>query len=133
MSEANRQTIEQVYAAFGRGDVPFIVGRVTEATHWDFSVASSDVPWHRPVRGKADLPGFFQALGENVGLSAFEPRAFVTDGKNVVVKVHIAYTVKRTGRQVDQEQVHWWTFDDAGRISGLRHYEDTAMVTAAWR
>lgn len=133
MSEANKQTIQAVYGAFGRGDVDFIVQRVSEGTHWDFSVAASDVPWHAPVKGKAALPKFFQSMGENLEFEAFEPRAFLTDGRDVVVKLRIAYKVKKTGRRVDEEQVQWWSFDDAGRIAGLRHYEDTAMVKNAWQ
>ena len=35
MSEANQKTIEAVYAAFGRGDVPFILDRASEHTAWD--------------------------------------------------------------------------------------------------
>jgi ketosteroid isomerase-like protein len=50
----------------------------------------------------------------------------------VVVKVRVAYRVKRTGARVDQEQVQWWSFDEAGRIASLRHYEDTAAVRSAW-
>jgi len=132
MSEANKSTIQAVYGAFGRGDVAFILDRASDGTQWDFSVTGSDVPWHAPVRGKADLPRFFQAMAEHVAFEAFEPRAFLTDGRDVVVKLRVTYTVKRTGRRVDEEQVQWWTFDDGGRIASLRHYEDTAMVRAAW-
>ena len=132
MSEANLKTIEAVYAAFGRADVPFILERVSEGTKWDFSVAGSDVPWHVPVASKMDLPRFFQSMAENVTFEAFEPRAFVSGGLNVVVKLRVAYKVIRTGRRVDEEQVQWWTFDHAGRISSLRHYEDTASVRDAW-
>jgi ketosteroid isomerase-like protein len=132
MSQSNQKTIEAVYAAFGRGDVAFILQRVSDAIQWDFSVGKSEVPWHAPVRGKAELPRFFQALAENVVMQAFEPRMFIDDGRSVVVKLRLAYTVKRTGKQVDEEQVQWWSFDDGGRISGLRHYEDTAAVRDAW-
>lgn len=132
MSEANQKTIEAVYAAFGRGDIPFILERTTEHTHWDFSVSETEVPWHAAVRSRAELPRFFQAMAENVTFDAFEPRALVADGRNVVVRLRVAYQVKRTGRRVDQEQVQWWSFDDAGRISALRHYEDTAAVRDAW-
>jgi ketosteroid isomerase-like protein len=37
------------------------------------------------------------------------------------------------GVAVDEEQVQWGSFDDAGRIVSLRHYEDTAAVRDAWR
>jgi len=133
VSEANQQTIQAVYAAFGRGDVPFILQRVSDGTRWDFSIAKSDVPWHAPVNSKQELPSFFQAMGEHVTFEAFEPRAFLSDGRDVVVRLRVAYTVKRTGKRVDEEQVQWWSFDDAGRIAALRHYEDTAMVRDAWQ
>jgi ketosteroid isomerase-like protein len=132
MSEANRKTIEAVYAAFGRGDVPFILDRVSDATRWDFSVAHSEVPWHARVSSKQELPRFFGAMGEHLRFESFEPRAFLTEGRDVVVKLRVAYQVVRTGKRVDQEQVQWWTFDEAGRIASLRHYEDTAMVRDAW-
>src|SRR5690349_110383 len=99
MSQANQQTIEAVYAAFGRGDLPFILQRVTETTRWDFSVARSNVPWHAPIKSREELPQFFQAFGEHVALEAFEPKAFVTAGRDVIVKLHLAYTVKRTGKR----------------------------------
>jgi len=60
MSAANQKTVEAVYSAFGRGDVPFILERVTEGTRWDFSVGTSDVPWHGPFTSRADLSRFFQ-------------------------------------------------------------------------
>jgi ketosteroid isomerase-like protein len=132
MSEANQKTIEAVYAAFGRGDVGFILERTSEHTAWGFSVAKAEVPWHTPVRSREELPRFFQAMAENLALESLEPRAFVSDGRNVIVKLRVAYKVKRTGRHVDEEQVQWWFFDDAGRIVSLRHYEDTASVRDAW-
>jgi len=131
MSQANQKTIEAVYGAFGRGDVAFILERVSDGTQWDFSGGQKEVPWHAPIHGKKELPRFFTALGEHVAMETFEPRAFLTDGRDVVVKLRIAYTVKGTGRRVDEEQVQWWSFDDAGRITALRHYEDTAQVRSA--
>ncbi|MEO8212719.1 MAG: nuclear transport factor 2 family protein [Myxococcales bacterium] len=124
--------MEEVYAAFGRGDVPFILDRVGDQTQWDFNVAGTDVPWHAPIRTKSELPRFFQAMAEHLSFEAFEPRAFLTDGRNVVVKLRVAYQVRRTGKRVDEEQVQWWSFDDGGRITALRHYEDTAAVRDAW-
>ncbi len=133
MSEANQKTIEAVYQAFGRGDVPFILSRVTDATHWDFSVTGSEVPWHAAVRSKSELPRFFQSMAEHLTFQAFEPARFLSDGRDVVVRLRVSYALKKNGRVVDEEQVQWWSFDDAGRITALRHYEDTAAVASAWR
>ncbi len=132
MSEANKGTVQAIYGAFGRGDVGFILERVTDTTLWDFSAHESDVPWHAPIQGRRELPNFFKAMADHIDFEAFEPRAFMSDGRDVVVKLRVAYKVKRTGRRVDEEQVQWWSFDDAGRIASLRHYEDTAMVRDSW-
>jgi ketosteroid isomerase-like protein len=124
-------TVRDIYAAFGRGDVPAIVERAAEATRWDFSVESDGVPWHQPITGRAHLPAFFQAFGGSVAVERFEPHSFVASADSVVVGVSIAYTVKSTGRRVAMEQVHWWRFDPHGKVAALRHYEDTAQVARA--
>jgi len=132
MENSNTQLIQSVYDAFGRGDVPFIASRVRPEARWDFNVTNSDVPWHVPVTGPAEVPRLLGALVENVELEAFEPKQFIAMDGEVIAHIRIAYSVKRTGQRVDQEQLHWWTVRD-GKIARLRHFEDTAQVLAAWR
>jgi ketosteroid isomerase-like protein len=127
----NIELIGSLYEAFGRGDVAFIAARVTAESRWDFNVTRSDVPWHAPFTGPAEIPRFFAAFGENVAIEAFEPSHFIASGNDVVCHIRIAYTVRRTGKRVEQEQLHWWTVD-GGKVARLRHFEDTAQVTAAW-
>lgn len=134
MSEtnANVNVIREVYAAFGRGDAAAVAERCTSDTQWDFNVGASDVPWHAPVNGRGDVPKFLGAFMANVALKKFEPRTFIASGDHVAVVVGLAYDVKSTGKPVDEEQIHLWTLKD-GRITRLRHYEDTAQVLAASR
>ena len=131
MTETNVKLIQTVYEAFGRGDVPFIAARVKPEARWDFNVTRSDVPWHVPVSGPAEVPKFLAAFMGNVEIEAFEPRQFIAHGDDVIVHIRLAYTVKHTGKRVDEEQLHWWTVRD-GKIARLRHFEDTAQVMAAW-
>jgi len=131
MSMQNVKTVQDIYAAFGRGDLATILGHVTEDTRWGFNGGRGDLlAYHRPVAGKAELPRFFQAIGETVEFSAFEPREFIDAGPHVVVEVLIAFKNKRTGRSVDQSQLHWWTFE-GDKVARLVHYEDTAQVLGA--
>ena len=69
-------------------------------------------PGTRPRPGRGD-PEFLGGFIDNVTLKAFEPRRFIALGDDVVVDVHLAYTVKRTGKLVDLEQLHWWSLADA--------------------
>ena len=132
MTDSNVRLIQDIYQAFGRGDVAFITAKLKNDARWDYAVTDSDVPWHVPVTGPAEVPRFLAALAENVELEAFEPRQFIATEGDVIAHVHIAYTVKRTGKRVDMDQLHWWKLA-GGRIAGLRHFEDTAQVLAAWR
>jgi ketosteroid isomerase-like protein len=70
-------------------------------------------------------------MAANIDVTAFEPMAFHAVGDNVFVHVRIAYDVKKTGKKVDEEQIHWWTCEGNGKVSRLQHYEDTAQVLAA--
>ncbi len=131
MSEQNVKTIERIYGAFGRGDVAGILEHVADETRWDFNGGVPGVPWHAPFAGKAAIPKFIAAFVENVALEAFEPRTFLDAGAHVVVHLRLAYVVKRTGVRVDEEQLQWWTLDERGKVTRLRHFEDTAQVAAA--
>ena len=124
--------IEEIYGAFTRGDVAAVLGRMNENARWDFNVARSDVPWHRPATGRAEIEGFLATFVAHVTLTAFEPRRFIGSADEVIVDVRVAYLVKKTGRLVDIQQLHWWSLAD-GLVTRLRHFEDTAHVIAAWR
>ena len=39
----------------------------------------------------------------------------------------------QTGGRIRDQELHYWTFNDHGMITGLRHYVDTAKHTAAAR
>jgi ketosteroid isomerase-like protein len=131
MNERNVEVIRAIYAAFGKGDIPAVLAHVAEQTRWDFDVGPSPVPWHVPVTKKDEVPRFLAAFGENVQLGAFEPKDFIHSADHVVAHIHIAYTVRRTGKTVDMDQLHWWTLRD-GKVTRLRHFEDTAAVLAAY-
>lgn len=127
----NIQLVQDIYRAFGAGDVDGITSRVHADAHWDFNVTTSDVPWHVPVTGPGEIANFIAAFTGGVTLEAFEPQRFMADGDDVLVHIRIAYTVNRSGAHVDQEQIHWWTAR-GDKISRLRHFEDTAQVIGAW-
>jgi ketosteroid isomerase-like protein len=66
-----------------------------------------------------------------VEVTAFVPREFMPSGPHVLVEIHIEYSVRKTGKRVVQDQIHWWTFDEQHKATRMRHFEDTAQVLAA--
>ena len=127
----NVRVVQEIYEAMGRGDVAEVLARITADARWDFNVGPSDVPWHAPATGPEEIQKFLSGFIDKVTLTVFEPRRFIASGDDVVVDVHLAYAVKRTGKVVDLQQLHWWSLAHR-RVTRLRHFEDTAQVMSAW-
>lgn len=134
MSQLNPQVqmIQNVYAAFGKGDIPAILAHLSADAEFSFAGGSRDVPWHGPWRGREGVRQFFSAIAEGVEFKAFEPISFAAGADAIAVRLRLVYQVRRTSRVVEEEQVHWWTLR-GGDITSLTHFEDTAQVLAAVR
>jgi ketosteroid isomerase-like protein len=133
---SNTETVQGLYAAFGRGDVPAILERLADDVVWDNSgVASRECPWNGQFNGKANVPGFFAAVGENLDFEdgTFEPRTFVESGNTVAVVLRLESQLRKNGRRLENDSVHVWTFDDSGLVIRYQHFNDTAQELAAWR
>jgi uncharacterized protein len=130
--DQNVQTIQAIYAAFGKGDVPSILRMVTDDAEFSFAGASPAVPWHGPWRAHAGIGRFFGAIADGVEFRAFEPQSFASGSDTVAVRLRLTYQVRHSGKMVDEHQVHWWTVRD-GKVCGLVHFEDTAQVIAAMK
>jgi len=124
-TQTNIQTVESIYAAFGRGDVPAILERLHPDVEWELDAPPSDVPWLRPGRGREAALAFFQALGA-LDFSDFRVHAVMGAGPWVVGLMRVEAVHKTTGRRlVEAYEVHIWRFDEEGRVTGMRHGSDT--------
>ena len=121
---SNLETVQSIYAAFGRGDIPFILSQMSDDVDWEYGL-DSDVPWLRKRRGPAGVGEFFNALAA-VEITRFEPHTLL-DGDDVVVAlIDIALTVKQTGASLTEEdEVHIWRFDEHGKVARFSHKPDT--------
>jgi uncharacterized protein len=131
---SNEQTVKDVYAAFQRGDVAAIVARVAADVDWRHDhLESRECPWNGNFSGQAKLPGFFKAVGEQLDISVFDVQAIAASGSLVAVYLRIESTLRKNGRSLKNDSVHFWTFNDTGKITRYRHFNDTAAELAAWR
>lgn len=128
-----RETVQSIYAAFGRGDIPAILATMAEDVDWEYNAFPNPVPWLQPRRGRAGVQAFFEALAA-LEFNQFEPRHFLAEGPLVVALCDVTLTVKATGKQiVEPEEVHIWHFDDQGRVARFRHRSDTWQMAQALR
>lgn len=125
------ETVQQIYAAFGRGDVPAILQHLAPDVEWEYATAPGPIPWLQPLRGREQVPRFFDALFSHVEITRFELGKLFGDADTVVDLVTLEYTARATGRQVREvDEVHIWHFNAAGQVQRFRHRADTLLQ--AW-
>ena len=120
----NIEIVEQIYGAFGRGDVAAILERIDAEVDWEVGMVDGGVPWLRPGKGRAAVGAFFEALG-GLEFTKFEVVTVVGAGEYVVGLLNVGFTVRATGKQVSETlESHVWRFE-AGRVVAFRHGSDT--------
>jgi len=129
---SNVRTIQEIYAAFGRGDIPAILSRLAESVEWEYGPTSTNVPWLQRRRGRDGAAAFFASLA-HFDMHAFRPKEFLEGDGVVVVLLDVDFTVRATGRRiVEEDEIHVWRFDAEGRVVRHRHGVDTHLHQLAW-
>ena len=84
MSEQeNVKLVQDLYAAFGRGDIPTILKALSSDVQW-FNSGSSGIPYAGKRQGVDQVAQFFQALSDNVMVKQFEPKEYVAQNDRVI-------------------------------------------------
>jgi uncharacterized protein len=120
-------TVADLYGAFGRGDIPFILDHFADDITWEDGLRVTDMPWFQRRTGKQQVAEFFGALAEGISLSTFEPQMIVGDGSTVVAVIRMAGSIVSNGNPVEEDLwVHLWNFADDGKVASFRHIGDLA-------
>ncbi len=129
---ANVQVVEQLYTAFGGGDVPGILGVLSEDVDWLFVGRPQDVPFAGPRRGHQQMIEFFTIVGQTVEVFEFGPSEIMAFDDKVLVLGHERVRVRATDKIFETDWAHLFTIQD-GKIVRLREFYDTATIAAAYR
>jgi len=125
------QTIEAVYEAFGRADLDGVLAHLADDVDWAAEASSESAPWYGSYQGKAEVPRWFQALGTSAEITEFTVISLTSNDTDVMAVVRIGYTVRSTGKHVEQNLHHWWRFAD-GKIVMYRGLDDSELTAAAF-
>lgn len=122
---SNKQTVVEIYEAFGRGDVSAILEKLSDSVEWEYSGSSNEVPWLMLRRGKKEVAEFFTAVNE-LEFRKFVPKE-ILEGENIVISVlDIEATLKKNGESfAEEDEIHVWRFDSEGKVIRFRHGVDT--------
>ena len=132
MQEAqNTQVVKDAYAAFGRGDVEGILGRLDDGVVWKGVYgARPHVPTSGEHRGKAEVGEFFKPVAQNVKFSRFEPREYIATGDKVVALGHYTATTP-IGKNFDADFAMVFTLRN-GKVTEFQEFTDSAAVNDAY-
>ena len=129
----NLAVIGAIYEAFGKGDIPTILGHLADDVGWeewaDNSAQKAGVPWLQARHGKAGALAFFQVMG---GLKVLDFRvlSLMAGGNQVAAEIEIEFEAPSANRRCQDQEMHLWTLNAAGKVTRLRHYVDTAKHIA---
>lgn len=130
---SNLSTVQAIYEAFGRGDVPGILDLMADDVAWeawaDNSAQAAGVHHLSSRHGKDGVAEFFGIVG-TWDVSDFQVLSLMEGGNQVTAEVVIEVHLPNGGSYRDEE-LHLWTFDGDGKVNRMRHYTDTAKHIAA--
>lgn len=131
----NIEKIQQIYAAFGRGDVPTVVDAFAERLE-HFGVESHGpvkAPWHCSAATRADVAEYFQKLLGTLEPLKFEVENVAAGGDYVYATTQQQFRVRANGNMlVLRNSVHRFKLVQ-GRIVGWMATEDTQRTVEALR
>jgi ketosteroid isomerase-like protein len=123
------ETVAKIYEAFGKGDAAAFISNLAQDVRWeewtDNSAQQAGVPWLKSGTGIEAAINFFKVVGE-LKFKRFEVKSFMEGSGQVAAEVVIEMEIPATGTTFQDEEIHLWTFNDAGQVMRLRHYLDTA-------
>ncbi len=129
-AKENRATVVAAYEAFGRGDIPAVIGINAPDAVWMIH-SSPDAPFAGEHKGHDGLGAMFQTIGETIDIAEFSLQPVAAEGDVVVAYGEQSYTVKATGKTVTGPLIHLFTFKSDGQLARFEEWESNA--DEAWR
>ena len=122
MGEQSVEVVKGLYAAFGRGDVPTVLGGFADDIEWH---EAEGMPYGGVYRGgDAVVQNVFAPIATDVDGFAVTAEEFMASGDTVAAVVRYTGTGKVTGKALDVPVVHVWDVRD-GKVTRFRQFIDT--------
>lgn len=122
--------IQSLFAAFGRGDINFILSHIADDATW--IAPGPGVPNAGHYSGPAGVAEFFRKLSESELVTRFEPREFFVNGYTVVALGSEECQSIKTGKTVSTNWAMCFR-TDGNKVTYWESYYDTAAYALAHR
>lgn len=127
----NTNLLKGLYEAFGRGDIPAVLGAMSPDIQRYEAEGNPYMPsgeaWVGP---DAVLNNLFMKLGSEWDGFTVHPKSFHDAGGSVTVEARYSGTYKATWKSMDTQVCHVWDVKD-GKLTRFQQYLDTAKFQDA--
>lgn len=127
---SNADVVRGMYAAFGRGDIPAVLGAMTPDIVWNEAENFIYADRNPYVGPEAVLHGVFARLGGEWDGFAVRAEEIIDGGDSVVSTGRYVGAFKATGKSINAQFVHVWKFKN-GKVAGFQQYVDTLQTSRA--
>jgi len=117
---ARSQLVQSAYDAFGRGNIPAILGMLDEGVAW---TSPGTLPQGGTYKGPGEVGSFFETVGSAWEQLEARPEAIGEVGDELVVAVVRLDGTRRSGAAQGWGAVHVFSVRD-GRIAAFAEYTD---------
>lgn len=129
--DANSTLVQSLYDAFARGDIPFILDRLSDDVVFENS-DSTEMPHGGTYRGKEEIGRFFANINDAFEVTAFDPKSYLSAGDEVMTTGAWSCIARATGKPFTAQWAMRFQVRD-GKVTFAHVYEDTAVTAAALR
>lgn len=122
MGEQSEELVRAVYEAFGRGDVPAVLGAMAADIEWH---EAEGMPYGGVYHGgEAVAQNVFGPITQDVVDFAVTAEEFIASGDAVAAVVRYTGTGRATGKELNLPVVHLWKVRN-GKVEQFRQFIDT--------
>jgi hypothetical protein len=124
MEYRSSDVVKAIYDAFGRGDVPAVLGAFDPQIRWSEAEGYVYADGNPYIGPQAVVLGVFQRLASDFTEFAVIPQSFIDGGDTIVVEGRYRGLMKVTGTRIDAQFAHVWQLRE-GKIIRFQQYTDT--------
>ncbi|HWT09238.1 MAG TPA: nuclear transport factor 2 family protein [Roseomonas sp.] len=132
LTEQNRSRVQEIYAAYLRGNLPFVLDALADDVSWASGDEAAAAPWCGCHAGRAGVEAYFAALAAACVIIDYHIGQVIADGDWVAVTATVRARYHHSGAEREIAKVDVLRLRD-GQICEFREYYDTSQIAADLR
>ncbi len=131
--EKNVEIIQNLYAAFAKGDVPAVLQKFDPKIEWNEAENFPYADGNPYIGPQAVLNGVFARLGaEWEYWNLTDQTYYEANSGEIIVTGRYKAKNKKTAKEINVQFVHMWTLED-GMVTKFQQYADTYQTVEAMK